>query len=311
MNSTVLITEDPILKIVATALRFANFALIKEDWGEVYGLLQGKNEGNKVIISDAIPFTHTRKDESELFLRVGFSNEDYVAAATLSEKITPEFFVGWYHSHPAIDLFLSDFDVETSLGYQNQNPDAVALVVDPFLLLKNLDIKKENFETLDETVFGFKIFRLRDLELGVESDFIEVGWEFKGNIFQTRKKINSLIDKIPEYLPFKNVEDRFQKFIEINKKKVDNQFYSLHDYIKQIKKKNKKKCQEIFVKQSPDIQKVNTHLKNVIEDRIKLLEFLEYKENDLKEQAIQEFKNFLDYIIEIDNKLEELRKEIS
>ena len=214
MNKDVLLSEKPIIKIVISATRFANFGLLKEDWGEVYGLLQGKIEGENVIVTDAIPFTHTKKDESELFLKVGFGPEDYVAAAELSEKIAPEFFVGWYHSHPNIDLFLSDFDNETQLGYQNQNPDAIALVIDPFLIIKNLDLDINSLEFNNEKTFGFKIFRLEGPEINLESKFYEVKWQFQGDIGSTREKINSLIDKIPQFLPAQNLKARLEKFIE-------------------------------------------------------------------------------------------------
>ncbi|MHA1311223.1 MAG: hypothetical protein ACTSQO_09865 [Candidatus Helarchaeota archaeon] len=310
MNKDVLLSEKPIIKIVISATRFANFGLLKEDWGEVYGLLQGKIEGENVIVTDAIPFTHTKKDESELFLKVGFGPEDYVAAAELSEKIAPEFFVGWYHSHPNIDLFLSDFDNETQLGYQNQNPDAIALVIDPFLIIKNLDLDINSLEFNNEKTFGFKIFRLEGPEINLESKFYEVKWQFQGDIGSTREKINSLIDKIPQFLPAQNLKARLEKFIELNNEKVKKQFYSLSDYINQIKKKDRKKRQEVFEKQYPDIKKFNDKLIEIIKTRIYFLDFVEYKEYNIRDEFIQRLNDLLSYVIEINNKLEKLKNEI-
>ncbi|MHA1269522.1 MAG: hypothetical protein ACTSPY_07010 [Candidatus Helarchaeota archaeon] len=310
MDIPAVISEQAILKILASAIRFANFALLKEDWGEVYGLLQGKIEDNKVIVTDAIAFTHTIKDESELFLKVGFGPEDYVAAAELSEKILPEFFVGWYHSHPGIDLFLSDFDNETQLGYQNQNPYAIALVVDPILIIKNNNLDQQNFISPNENLFGFKIFRLENIELGTESKFYEVKWSFNGDISKIKKEIDFLIDAIPKYLPAMNLEKRLIKFVEQNKKKVQNQFYSLFDYIDQFSKSEKKKRKEIFEKRYPELQNVINNLISTIKTRIYLLDFLEYKEYEIKERFTQEFKDLLNYICELNDKLEETKQDI-
>ncbi|MHA1229275.1 MAG: hypothetical protein ACTSPQ_01385 [Candidatus Helarchaeota archaeon] len=311
MNAIAVFSEKSVVKILASAIRFANFGIIKEDWGEVYGLLQGKIENNEVIITDAIPFTHTEKDESQLFLKVGFGPEDYVAAAELSEKIAPEFFVGWYHSHPGIDLFLSDFDNETQLGYQNQNPDAIALVVDPFIVIRNpLSGNQMNIERLDEKIFGFKIFRLENLDLGTESGFYEVEWRFNGDIIKTRKIIDSLVEDIPKFLPHRDIETRLEKFIEKGKKKIMTQFYSLYDYLDTLKKKDKKRRREYFAQHYPEIEKLIEDMIKIIEKRKRMLDFLEYRELYIKERFSREFDEFLKFIHDINDKLEKLKKEL-
>ena len=39
--------------------------------------------------------------------------------------------IGWIHTHPGYDLFLSSIDLHTQLGYQMQLPEAIALVYSP------------------------------------------------------------------------------------------------------------------------------------------------------------------------------------
>ncbi|MBD3229437.1 MAG: hypothetical protein GF329_14730 [Candidatus Lokiarchaeota archaeon] len=307
MGSKVLLTQKPILKIVASAIRFANYSIIKEEWGEIYGLLQGKIKSDLLRVTDAIPFSHTINEKSEIFLKVGFSSEDYVAAAELSEKISPEFFVGWFHSHPDIDLFLSDFDLETTLGYQSQNPDAIALVVDPFLLLKE-NLRDYDDNSLSEKTFGFKIFRLKNINLGVESDFYEVDWEFQGDILKTRKRIDDLFDQIPKYLPPKNIENRFQKYINLQKKKIERKFHSLNDYIKQIK--NPEKCKEVFEDQFPDIKDYYNSLIKTIKKRITVLEYSEYKERNIKREFTEKFENLIKIVEKFNEKLKRLENDI-
>jgi len=310
MSKPVLLKEKAVLKIVVSSFRFANYGLIKDEWGEVYGLLQGTIDDDYVIVTDAIPFTHTKHDESDLFLKVGFGPEDYVAAAELAEKIAPEFFVGWYHSHPGIDLFLSDFDNETQLGYQEQNPDAIALVEDPLLILKYPDLDNSMLENLDEKIFGFKIFRLKDISLGIESDFYEVNWKLDGDIINIRKKIDILIDKIPEHLPVRNVEDRYRKFIELNKKKIEQQFYSIHDYIKELKKKDKNRLKNYFIEQYEEFKKIKDRIEELIEDRLNLMEYLEYGEYYIREKYNKELNDFKNYLKELEDKLNKLKKNI-
>lgn len=52
--------------------------------------------------------------------------------------------IGWIHTHPQYDLFLSSVDLHNQLGYQSQLPEAIAIVYSP--------IKQEQY----------KIFRIKD-----------------------------------------------------------------------------------------------------------------------------------------------------
>ena len=61
--------------IIASTTRYANPRIKEEDWAEVYGLLYGYNDGDNVIITEAVPFTHTKKKGH--ILKVEFDEEDY------------------------------------------------------------------------------------------------------------------------------------------------------------------------------------------------------------------------------------------
>jgi proteasome lid subunit RPN8/RPN11 len=43
----------------------------------------------------------------------------------------PEMVVGWYHSHPGFGCWLSGVDISTQNSFEQLNPRAVAVVVDP------------------------------------------------------------------------------------------------------------------------------------------------------------------------------------
>ena len=48
----------------------------------------------------------------------------------------PESVVGWYHSHPGFGCWLSSVDINTQQSFEQLNPRAVAVVVDPIQSVK-------------------------------------------------------------------------------------------------------------------------------------------------------------------------------
>ncbi|KAH8082669.1 JAB1/Mov34/MPN/PAD-1 ubiquitin protease-domain-containing protein [Filobasidium floriforme] len=49
----------------------------------------------------------------------------------LKQTGRPEMVVGWYHSHPGFGCWLSNVDVNTQQSFEQLNPRAVAVVIDP------------------------------------------------------------------------------------------------------------------------------------------------------------------------------------
>lgn len=60
--------------------------------------------------------------------QVEMLNEEDVVGEVLSEDLIV---MGWIHSHPIFDSFLSSIDVHTTLPYQILLPEAVAIVMAP------------------------------------------------------------------------------------------------------------------------------------------------------------------------------------
>jgi len=54
----------------------------------------------------------------------------------LSQTGRSEMVVGWYHSHPGFGCWLSGVDINTQQSFENLNPRAVAVVVDPIQSVK-------------------------------------------------------------------------------------------------------------------------------------------------------------------------------
>ena len=86
-----------------------------------------QDEPQYIVIEDAIQAKHTQASSTHLT----FTSESQL---DLLERLESEFpgkkFVGWYHSHPKMDVFLSSFDEWIHLNFFRQVWQ-VALVIEP------------------------------------------------------------------------------------------------------------------------------------------------------------------------------------
>ncbi|MHA1794072.1 MAG: hypothetical protein ACTSVI_15630 [Promethearchaeota archaeon] len=151
-------------KMLMHVLRFGSPGLPKEQWRECYGMCVGKFSKSKdkvITITDVVPTTHGSD------IGVEFVEENYILMAQFQDELdkinadidNPDdmlFIVGWYHSHPGMERFLSSVDVRNQIAYQTSAfPFGVAIVFD------NTQVFEKDPVT-GELDFGFKIFRLDD-----------------------------------------------------------------------------------------------------------------------------------------------------
>ncbi|MHA1265325.1 MAG: hypothetical protein ACTSRS_08845 [Candidatus Helarchaeota archaeon] len=138
----VLLTRQVLEDMLIYALTYANRTMNYADYREVIALIVGKIKKDDVVITEIIPMTSGTETEVE------FKEEDYAKAAEINEEVATrgEFIVGWFHTHPALGLFLSPADIMNQLGYQSLNEKAIAIVYD--------------FTRVTPTHPGFLIFRL-------------------------------------------------------------------------------------------------------------------------------------------------------
>lgn len=107
--------------VIAEAIEFC----AKHAKNEVAGLLIGRSRGRYVVVERL----HTIRRVGTS-IAVDFHPEDFAAA--LKKVQPPEMIVGWFHSHPRLGVFLSDTDILHQTQSQDQWPEYVALVMDPF-----------------------------------------------------------------------------------------------------------------------------------------------------------------------------------
>lgn len=180
---------------------------------EVAGLLIGKYEKKQDILEvwDAIS---GNQKASSAFVYL----DEEVMAATF-EWITRErpglYIVGWYHSHPGFNLFLSTIDIETQKRYQMMFPKAIAMVVDPLDYAKTrrlVDLK-------------FKVFHL-DRQGNVVPLRVSIGIQRKKVIESTIKGMDTV--DLCFIQPPESQEEKEYKFTA---------FSNLEETLKKIKKK--------------------------------------------------------------------------
>jgi len=97
---------------------------------EVMGLMQGKLDGDTMIVMDAFALpvegTETRVSAQEDAYAYMFSYQDLIRKVGRLENV-----IGWYHSHPGYGAWLSGIDVNTQRLNQSGQDPFLAIVVDP------------------------------------------------------------------------------------------------------------------------------------------------------------------------------------
>ncbi|MHA1715519.1 MAG: hypothetical protein ACTSXP_07725 [Promethearchaeota archaeon] len=192
-------------KMLMHVLRFGSSGVPKDQWRECYGMCIGKFKNKTVWVTDALPTTHGSD------IGVEFVEENYILMAQFLDQLDKQnaeiedpgeklFIVGWYHSHPGMERFLSSVDVRNQLAYQTSNfPFGIAIVFDNTALFQKDAVTGE----LD---FGFKIFRLDDpTSTEVNIPFSEVPFDRslldKPDIIDMLKNMINMIENVQKQAP--------------------------------------------------------------------------------------------------------------
>ncbi|TFG17806.1 MAG: hypothetical protein EU531_02200 [Promethearchaeota archaeon] len=164
-ESIVIVKPLAYYKMLVHVLRFGSKTRDHRQFKEVIGMLVGHLEGDgkikDVIIEDVVPISHGGSIE------VKFTDEQLGAFGEIDLQIYEEhgsknwFTVGWYHSHPGLNIFFSSTDVFNQLFWQDKNPSGVGLVFDHTYLENEGDL-------------GFRAFRLDEPSKNLNSDYHEI-----------------------------------------------------------------------------------------------------------------------------------------
>ncbi|MHA1269781.1 MAG: hypothetical protein ACTSPY_08365 [Candidatus Helarchaeota archaeon] len=236
----VILKSNAYKKILLHCTRFANYSIPKKEWKEVYGFLTGKFDGEDVVCYDAVPMTHGGAIEVE------FNEQNYIEAAILNEKLVEknQFIVGWYHSHPGLNIFLSSTDIRNHIGYQGTNPKAIALVFDhtklkggflgfKIFVLDNPTSENTGYHTidwvipdLDEKIFAESLFELSHRIAAGRPGIEEYGEAINveptpSSKLETKKPLDEEINLVivPDQEEFPKAQEKLERSLDFERKK--------------------------------------------------------------------------------------------
>ena len=160
----VIIRAEAYKTIILYGSRFANNAIPPPNWKEIYGILIGTSDDDFVYIESAEALTYGHSTDVQL------DEKHYIFIDEIQQKLEEEskkyYIVGWFHTHPGLNLFFSYIDLINQLGFQQNNPDFCGLVFDHTLLGEKKLEKVEGTEhMITKYDTGFEIYRITDINM--------------------------------------------------------------------------------------------------------------------------------------------------
>ncbi len=315
---TVILSKKVYLTIVAAAVRYANTRIPKDDWLEVSGVFIGKNDkkGNNVIISAAFPIMHQELDKDAVIDQYKWSDEDYLALSIIDDEAFSkgEFTIGWWHSHPGFKVMMSHIDIKTTLSYQQNNPLAISLVFNPQRLLRQEELpdKKGNPAIQLKGDPGLKIFRLDDVNRGIEASYHEVEYKIEGydNMEQLVQLTQKFMIDITNFFPKDNLFEVYEKFVRSKINELNSKIVGTEEYLKTlIRKGESNRVSEVLDSQKKDIRKFVAETFIKVENIKEFMDYLEYKEKEtVVPRVIEILSEWDEALTSLNQKLDEFSK---
>ncbi len=285
---TVFIPKEAYLTVVAACVRYANKRIDKDDWLEVSGIFIGKNEGEDVHITKSYPIMHQELDKDAVIDQYKWSNEDYEALSIIDDEAFSrgEFTVGWWHSHPGFKIMMSHIDIKTTLSYQTNNTLAISLVFNPERLERQVElpVKKGDPVKQLEGDPGFKIFRLDDVNKGIQASYHTAGYVITG--YDNQEQIIPLTQKflidITNMFPKGNIFETYEKFITDRINELNSRLQGIEEYLNTLTRKGEShRVIEVLNSQTQDIRKFIAETFIKVENIKQFKNYLEYKERTI------------------------------
>lgn len=195
---------------------------IKGKENEIMGMLLGTTVGNQIIITNSfeLPVLGTET-------RVNAQSDSYEYMVQYISKMIPEGdqvgkIIGWYHSHPGYDCWLSSIDMRTQDLNQSYQDPYVAIVVDPKKSIKENTLCIGAFRTIkrdkmNDTELSFYELPIMGISSELDSRIDDIALKFDlGDILHQEHKhlFSSLIDSMKQLSAFNSmVEDEVASVI--------------------------------------------------------------------------------------------------
>lgn len=184
--SSIQVSKLACLKILGHASRGGSI--------EIMGMLVGTTRGDQIIVFDSyeLPVEGTET-------RVNAQSESYEYMVQYMSEMVPKThtIVGWYHSHPGYDCWLSNIDMHTQDLNQNYQDPYVAIVVDPTKSMKEGSLAIGAFRTFhtegnnDDESLAFYELNMDIFESRLDESFDALELKFK------MPKVNQESESLP------------------------------------------------------------------------------------------------------------------
>ncbi|MBD3196133.1 MAG: hypothetical protein GF317_13830, partial [Candidatus Lokiarchaeota archaeon] len=257
---------------------------------------------------------HQVRQPEDVIDTVYWSNEDYESFSIIDDKAfnNNEFTIGWYHSHPGFKVMMSQLDVKTTLSYQQFNNLAVSLVFNPTRLIRQIEVpykKGDPIKQLEEDP-GFKIFRLDNINSGIEASYHEVSYEIQGyeSMEQLVRQTQKFIIEITNFFPKDNIFKTYEKYITTKINDLNSKLLGTEEYLTTLERKGEgHRTKEVLENQVKDIRKFVAETFINIENIKEFMKYLEFKERHRVIPKVEEILNNWDEAVsKLNDKFTEL-----
>ena len=181
---------------------------------------------------------------------------------------------------------MSHIDIRTTLSYQQNNPLAISLVFNPQRLVHQIEVadKKGDPDKQLKNDPGFKIFRLDDINRGIEASYHIVDYHIEG--FDSMEQLISLTQKfivdVTNLFPMENIPQNYEKIIDDKINQLNSLILGTEEYLKTLSRSGEShRIPEVLQNQTQEILTFVDQTNKKIEEIKELMNFLEYKEKEM------------------------------
>jgi len=181
---------------------------------------------------------------------------------------------------------MSHIDIRTTLSYQQNNPLAISLVFNPQRLVHQIEAadKKGDPDKQLKNDPGFKIFRLDDINRGIEASYHIVDYHIEG--FDSMEQLISLTQKfivdVTNLFPMENIPQNYEKIIDDKINQLNSLILGTEEYLKTLSRSGEShRIPEVLQNQTQEILTFVDQTNKKIEEIKDLINFLEYKEKEM------------------------------
>ncbi|MFW9827573.1 MAG: hypothetical protein ACFFEY_08280 [Candidatus Thorarchaeota archaeon] len=180
---------------------------------------------------------------------------------------------------------MSHIDIRTTLSYQQNNPSAISFVFNPTRLIRQIEVsqRKGDPDIQLKNDPGFKIFRLDDINQGLEASYHTVDYKIEGyeSMEQLVNSTQKFIIDITNFFPRSNIPQTYNKFIEERISELNSLFQGTEEYLTTLTRQGqKKRIPDVLENQSNEIRKFAAETYVKIENIKEFMDYLEFKERE-------------------------------